>query len=110
MCRCQLVHSDEISSELLILARTKTELIRSIDVLSQQFDSHNLEADLKHARIIISRKPHTWVKVPTDLHQYEIMHFITIKDTFNTILLLPISIVENNIESKYVQEIVFYNT
>ena len=77
VCRFQLVHSEEISSELLMVAKTNTELIRSIDVLSHQFDSHNLEADIKHARVIVSRKPSTWVKVSADVHQYEIRHFIT---------------------------------
>ena len=100
VCRLQLVHSEQISSELLMVAKTKTELIRSIDVLSHQFDSHNLEADIKHARVIVSRKPSTWVKVSADVHQYEIRHFITINIYLYsmTVLLLPISIPENNIQ------------
>ncbi|KAI0211502.1 Coiled-coil domain-containing protein 78 [Lamellibrachia satsuma] len=59
----ELAHSDEISTELLNLASTKAELIRNIDILSQQVDARNPEADLKHARVIINRRPPTRIKV-----------------------------------------------
>jgi len=63
LCRCQLAHCDEISTELLKLAQTKAELIRSITVLSQKIDASNPDADLKHARNVVGKRPPTRVKV-----------------------------------------------
>ena len=63
LCRCQLAHCDEISAELLKCAQTKAELIRSITVLSQKIDATNPEADLRHARDVVGKRPPTRVKV-----------------------------------------------